>query len=651
MLNNLVILCSYFYNMKKILLITILPITLLAQIPTGYYNGTEGLSGYALKSKLHEIISKQIFSYSYSQVGGLYASTDLDKYYENDNTILDIYSEIPNAADAYNYNLTQNISSSSSEGLGWNKEHGMPQSTYYGIYPMYSDIHYLIPADARINQLRSNFPYARNNGAANNCNSPNTTPCTASNGSKLGKSTTPGYTNTVYEPIDEFKGDVARYLLYFVTRYEGRLNAFNYLLSTSPLDGSEEKGYEDWYITMLKEWNTLDPVSQKEIDRNNAVYAIEKIRNPFIDHPEWVDLIWSETTDAIAPQAPTNLSVSNIGESFLSLSWSPSQDADVLGYKIYVNGVYTKYSKTSSTTIDRLIPSTVYNITVKAYDKGYLLSTDSNVASATTLASDGFAKDLMITKYIEGTTSSSTNTYNTTLEITNLTGHDVELKNYYLNIQFKSSNTYYFSDAYELEGTLENGKSVVIINPKSNFSNFSPSQAKFVTNSTPMTFTGSQYVELSYGTKYLKTVSTNNYNMSYVTVDAVGTKDISNTNGNKSLYRNTNIKDPNINFTIAEWTEYPMNYSDGLGTFLATETPENPNIEISVYPNPVTDIINVKGNHIDKISKVQIFDIAGKLIAEYDKPFSYQNTLDLSKLSPGIYVIKLDNISQKIIKK
>ncbi len=83
-----------------------------------------------------------------------------------------------------------------------------------------------------------------------------------------------------------------------------------------PLDGSEEKAFEDWYITMLKDWNALDPVSRKERDRNNAVYAIQKIRNPFIDHPEWVNMIWSETPDAVAPQAPSNLSISPTRQEF-----------------------------------------------------------------------------------------------------------------------------------------------------------------------------------------------------------------------------------------------------------------------------------------------------------------------------------------------
>ena len=638
--------------MKKILLIiTVLPLFYMSQTIEDYYKEAQGLSGYALKSKLNEILSKQVYSYKYTQIGGLYAYTDLDKYYENDNTILDIYSERPTEADAYNYSLSQNISSASAEGQGWNKEHGMPQSNYYGLYPMYSDMHYLIPADARINQLRSNNPYGRNNGAANNCNTPNTTPCTASNGSKLGKSTTPGFAGTVYEPIDEFKGDVARYLLYFITRYEGRLNLFNYMVTASPLDGSEEKGFEDWYITMLKEWNTLDPVSQRERDRNEAIFSLQKIRNPFIDHPEWVNLIWNETADGITPQAPTSVTSTKVGESFVSLSWAPSADADILGYKIYVNGVYNKFSKTTSTTIDRLSPSTSYSITVKAYDKGYLYSSDSNALSVSTLAADNLAKDLMITKYIEGTTSSTTSTYNNAIEITNLTGHDVNLENYYLNKQSKSGTSYFFSDAYQLEGVLENGKSIVVIDPSAKFSNYSPSQAKFVTNSDALTYTGSQYVELSYGVKYLKTVSTNNYDMSFVTVDAVGLKNADNTNGNKSLYRNTNVTDPNINFDINEWTTYSMDYSVGLGTFLATENVGKPSFEFSVFPNPASEEINVKGKDLAKISKVEIFDITGKLVLEIDKPFVLKNNINISKLSPGIYIIKLGDFSEKFIKK
>lgn len=628
--------------MKKFLLfLFMVPMIYLAQIPAGYYNGTEGLTGYALKSKVHEIISQKIFSYRYSQIGPLYAYTDLDKYYENDNTILDIYSEKPTAAESFNYDLSQNIDSASAEGQGWNKEHGMPQSTYYGMYPMYSDMHYLIPADAYINQRRRNFPYARNNGEN----------ITFTNGSKLGKSTTPGYTNTVYEPIDEFKGDVARYLLYFAVRYEGNLNLYNHQLSTMPLDGSEEKAFEDWYITMLKDWNALDPVSQKERDRNNAVFAIQKIRNPFIDHPEWVNMIWSETPDAVAPQAPSNFSISQLGKNFVTLSWTPSSDTDVLGYKVYVNGTYVKYSKTNSVTIDRLSPSTAYNVTVKAYDKGYLLSPDSNQVSATTLLSDNFAKDLMITKYIEGTTSDASDVYNTAIEITNLTGHDVNLGNYYLNIEFKGTTSYYLSDPYQLEGKIAHGESIVIINPKSNFDAVDVNQYKFVTNSTPLTFTGSQYVELSYGTKTIKTVNTNNYQMLFETVDAIGSRGISNTNNNKSLYRNVNVNNPNTTFTTSEWTEYGMNYATGLGSFLAANEPEKVELSFAIYPNPVSEKLYVTGKNLSKVSKAAIYDVSGKLIQEINNPFNNFNSIDVSNYKTGIYILKIDENSYKFLKK
>lgn len=625
-------------SMKKVLFFLFIPGLVFSQIPTGYYDSASGLSGYALKSKLHEIISQKVYSYNYSEMSDLYSSTDLDHYYENDNTILDIYSENPAGADAYSYALTQNIGSASAEGQGWNREHGMPQSTFYGIYPMYSDLNYVIPTDAYINQRRSNYPYARNNASV----------MTFTNGSKLGKSTTPGYSNTVYEPVDEFKGDVARYLLYFVVRYEGSLNIFNYLLSTSPLDGTEEKGYEDWYLAMLKEWNTLDPVSQREIDRNNATYAIQKVRNPFIDHPEFVNLIWSETADTVAPDAPTGVNASSVGESFVKLQWQPSTSANILGYHIFQDGIYIGFSKSNEFIADRLASGTTYNFTVKAYNKGFLLSPESAALPVTTTVTDALAKDLMITKYVEGSTN------NTAIEITNKTGHDVDLTHYYLSIQFKgANNTYYFSDTYKLEGKILPGESKVIVNPKSTFTDFAVAQGDFVTNATPMTFTGTQYVELSYGKKYLKTASTNNYDMAYTTVDAVGMKDTNNTNNNKSLYRNTWVTDPRSDFTIAEWTSYPSNYTVGLGEdiFMAVSDGVYAD-DIIAYPNPVTqDKLFLQGADIDTVEEIEILDFSGRTLHREFRPFGNKNYIDVSGLNAGIYYLKTGKHSIKFIKK
>ena len=631
------------YMRKIVLPLLVLPLMLVAQAPAGYYNGTAGLSGFALKSKLHEIISNKIYSYNYSKIPGFYPQTDADNYYENNGTVLDFYSENPTGAET-EYNFTQLIGSASAEGMGYNREHGMPQSTYYGVYPMYSDLHYLIPTDAWINQKRSNYPYARNNG--NNT--------VFSNGSKLGQSTTPGYSNLVYEPIDEFKGDVARYLLYFITRYEGSLNVFNHMLSVSPLDGTEEKGYDNWYITMLLDWHNLDPVSQKEINRNNAVYNIQKVRNPFIDNPAWVSSIWGNTPDTLPPQAPASLAVTESGESYLKLNWQPSTDADVLGYKIYVDGVLHSYSKTNTFYLDRLAPSTTYNIAVKAYDSGYLLSPDSNLVSATTSASDALARDLMITKYIEGTSSSTSGIYNNAIEITNKTGHAVNLNNYHLSIQFKGSGTtYYFSDSYMLEGTILPGESKVIINPEAAFASYPVHHGDVVTSAPPLTFNGSQYVELSYVTKYLKTASTNNYDLAYTTVDAVGFKDTTNALGNISLYRNVNVTDPNVNFTISEWTQHPINYTVGLGDDMYMNTAEiAEHSEIRIFPNPVTDgVIHVSGTDLRKVRNAAVLDMSGRMVLNLENPFKNNNEIQVQSLPSGNYLLKLDAHIFKFVKK
>ena len=281
--------------MKRILFFSLLiPISFFSQIPAGYYDGTQNLSGYSLKTKLHDIISKKNINWHYGDLQAFYNQTDLDRYYDHDasNTsiLLDIYSEIPTGPDVYEYTTANMIGSANAEGQGWNREHIMPQSSFNSNYPMYSDLFFVIPTDARINQLRSNYPY----GMAGTTNF-----YTFTNGSKINRNGTPnsGYTGRVYEPINEFKGDIARSLLYFAVRYEGKLNSFNFYNGTSaandtsPLDGTEEKAFENWYIAMLLQWHNQDPVSQREIDRNNAVYSLQKNRSPFIALPAWVNTI------------------------------------------------------------------------------------------------------------------------------------------------------------------------------------------------------------------------------------------------------------------------------------------------------------------------------------------------------------------------
>ncbi|WP_234111619.1 MULTISPECIES: endonuclease [Chryseobacterium] len=627
--------------MRKVLyFIFLIPLLGFSQIPAGYYDGTAGLAGYALKSKLHDIISAHQISWHYSDLPSIYNQTDIDRYYDfdasNNTYLLDIYSCNPGGTTAYHYTNQQMIGSANAEGLGWNREHQMPQSSFNSNYPMYSDLFYVIPTDARINQLRSNYPYG-----IGVTSPPSQVYYTFTNGSKQAKNATPNspYTGRVYEPHNAFKGDIARSLLYYVVRYEGKLNSFNYYNGTSPandtspLDGTEEKAYEDWYIAMLLQWHNQDPVSQREIDRNNNVYAVQGNRNPFIDHPEWVSLIWNQTPSTVAPQAIADLNIAQTSAYFVKLNWTPLSDPSVLGYKVYQNGTYIGYSKGNSFYPDRLTPGTLYNFTVKAYNNNYMEAADSNLVSATTLDTDIYAKDLMITKYLEGTSD------NKALEITNKTGHPVNLDNYRLSIQFYSGTNYYFPAPFELEGVVENNSTFVVLNPRSTFSCITNSQARFVTAAPQLTFDGSNYVELRYKSS---------------TVDAVGTSGVNNfsTLGNRSLYRNSTVTNPATSFDLTEWTQYPVNYCDGIGILAVSDSNPSAKNDINVYPNPVVGSqLYLNGNQLSSVQKVTILDLSGKILRQESNPFKNKNSISVEGLGSGIYILKVDENAFKFIKK
>ena len=279
--------------MKKILYFLGLNLAFFmqAQIPTCYYDGASGLTGYALKTKLSEIITNGHQDRGYSALMNAYKIGDLDKYYENDNTILDMYSENPNGPDPYNYVPgVKECGNYSVEGDCYNREHIFPQGFFNSSSPMRNDYLHIYPTDGKVNGLRNNYPFGTVGTLTGN-----TTTNPSKNGSKLGYSNFPGYSGIVFEPLDAFKGDIARSLLYFVTRYESRLQSFDYNDSNNPQDGSKGRSYDQWYINLLLKWHQDDPVSPREIARNNYAYTYQGNRNPYIDHPEYVTMIWTST--------------------------------------------------------------------------------------------------------------------------------------------------------------------------------------------------------------------------------------------------------------------------------------------------------------------------------------------------------------------
>jgi len=278
------------------LLITILVIT-KAQIPTGYYNAATGQTGAALKTALYNII-KGHTAVSYTPgVWNAFYTTDK----KSNGKVWDIYSDVPGGTPPYEYTLgSSQCGTYSVEGDCYNREHSFPKSWFGDVAPMNVDIFHLYPTDGKVNGQRSNYPYGT-------VSSPS---WTSKNGSKLGPCSAPGYTGIVFEPIDEYKGDLARTYFYMVTRYENVVVSWNSNAEAqSTLNGTAYPCFDTWILNVLLAWNAADPVSDKEIARNNAIYAIQHNRNPYIDHPEYVNSVWVLNTSITNEYAKVALQV------------------------------------------------------------------------------------------------------------------------------------------------------------------------------------------------------------------------------------------------------------------------------------------------------------------------------------------------------
>ena len=254
--------------------------TLSAQIPAGYYDAAQGCSGQALKDALYNII-KTHTTLDYDYLYTAYQKTDN----RPDNTVWDIYSDIPGGTPPYVYHhiSSDQCGSYSSEGDCYNREHSFPSSWFNDAAPMRTDIFHVMPTDGWVNNRRSNYPFADVGSVS----------WTSQNGSKLGSCATSGYSGTVFEPIDEYKGDLARTYFYMATCYQNLIGGWaGNGTASAILAGNGGKVFKTWYITMLFAWHHADPVSAKEIARNDSIYKIQHNRNPYIDHPDWADSAW-----------------------------------------------------------------------------------------------------------------------------------------------------------------------------------------------------------------------------------------------------------------------------------------------------------------------------------------------------------------------
>ncbi len=236
-----------------------------AAVPQGYYNSLKGKTGQDLKTAVHDLtVNHTVLNYN----NLWYYYYDTDYVPGNREQVWDMYSN-----NEYFFGTRGNAVS------GMNKEHSFPKSWWGGSKnAAYSDLHHLIPADANANSARSNWPFG--DVASSDWD----------NG--LSKRGTPrsgqgGGAGKVFEPADQYKGDFARIYFYMVSCYQDLNWKTTYMLTNS-----DWRTLNQWSIDLLLRWAREDPVSEKEIARNDAIERYQNNRNPFVDNPDLMEYIW-----------------------------------------------------------------------------------------------------------------------------------------------------------------------------------------------------------------------------------------------------------------------------------------------------------------------------------------------------------------------
>ncbi len=607
----------------NLLFIVLSSLNAFSQIPSDYYDDAVGLTGYVLKSELHSIISAGHDNQGYGALYYGYETTDTDHYYENDGSVLDMYSEKPTATDSYNYEHGENTCGTySDESDCYNREHIVPQSVFGEANPMKADIHFVVPSDGYVNNRRSSYAFGEVSSAS----------WTSTNGSKVGSNSYPGYSGTVFEPIDEFKGDIARMLFYFATRYETQVDSWSHPM----FNGTEDQVFADWFLAMILEWHANDPVSPREIDRNQACYNFQGNANPFIDHPEWVNSIWNATPDTENPSAPSGLSASAISVNSVDLSWNAAtDDIGVFGYDIYQNSDLLASTSELTYHVSGLSSATSYNFYVIAKDAANNMSTPSNTVSITTLDTP---------YYILYEDFNNCDTVSDNF----ISFNEASDKNWECKTSFGHENT----GCYSINGYTEDvaSKDWLISTNSINFNYYADEKL-------------SLYLNYAYGTTELELLYSNDYDGSgdptSSTWISVPNIEIDTPSGTSSV-QVQEFTDVDISgITGSAYLAFKY-YSNGSPTrwnvdnfFLSTTSevsvPDISNdITINLYPNPFHSKILVHAN--EPIKSIEIFNLLGQIVVQQNIDAT-STTLDLSKLSSGSYFLKASiNNSTKTMK-
>ncbi len=708
---------------KQFLLLVLCWYSFLSIAQESYYNNVDlNLTGIDLRNALTNKITTTHINFLEYTPDTWNASMITDMNPQNSSEVLLVYG-YENGTDGDSTNdrergINDNCTTSSCNGL-WNREHVYPNSlatpdlNQGGINgPPYADAHNLRPCDAQRNSSRGNKLFI--NGTGNS-----------------------GAVGSGWYPGDEWKGDVARIIMYMYVRYGDRALPTNVGIGSS-IDTPDEM------IDLFLQWNADDPVSNIEKQRNPYHENINNTdaqgnRNPFIDNPRlatriwggpeaedlWgiysnidteapsiptnlvatnittysIDLSWDAATDNIgvssyevfvdgnlevsvtntnfsisalasntsyqltvlakdlaenssaqstpitastlidseAPSVPTNIQISNETDVSFKITWEASSDnTQVIGYDIFLDGNFNSTTSNTSITINNLTPATTYAVSVSAKDAINNSSEQSNsVDASTTDGSNSSANELIISEYVEGSSN------NKAIEIANITTNSINLTNYNLRRQQNGAGDW--SSPFFLEGVLSTGDVLVIINGSADDETLINEADMIVSNNAstnygePLNFNGNDPV---------------GFFKNDLLIDIVGVFDGGSGNFAKdvTLRRKSSVSEPNTTFDLEnEWDEYSKDTFNDVGSHSSSLNTSNVMWEeLSIYPNPTSnDYIYLK--IYDDVT-LEVFTIFGKKLLKVDIEES-DSKIDISQLASGIYFFKISNNRSSTLRK
>jgi endonuclease I/chitodextrinase len=687
---------------KKILLISLfLTFVVYAQEP--YYSDVNlTAEGLALKENL---ASKTISAHTnfLDYTPGVWESSKItDVNPDNSSEVLLIYGYSASGTTARTGDKN-NICSSSCNNDAWNREHTYAKSLgnpNLGAMGPGADAHHLRPSDVGYNSQRGSLKFADGTG-------------------------TSGAVSNGWYPGDEWKGDIARMMMYMYIRYGDRCTPNGVGIGSTA-------GTPDDMIDLFLDWNAVDPVSDFERQRNthhesNQTFA-QGNRNPFIDNAYLATRIWGGTpaedswgiytsndteaptvpanialsnattstidaswtasedneavskyeiyangtlnaetaeinytltglnsntgyaitvlakdlannqselseavnittlTDITAPSAPTNVTISNETGTSFKVNWSAAtDDTAVTDYDIFVNGTLNGTTTLISYSVSDLTISTTYSVTVLAKDSENNTSEESVAVNATTTDGSNAVVELFFSEYAEG------GGYNKAIEIANLTDNVVNLSAYSVKRQSKGT----WEAPLTLSGSIEVSDVFVIINGFTEDQTLLTEKDLSTQNVTPMTFNGDDRVGLF---------------KDDVLIDIIGDLDGTTSFAQDiTLRRKYSVTSPTATYIASEWDTFGKDILDDIGVYANTAGLNTSDFNtFKIYPNPTNG--NKLYFNVTQDVKVTIYNVLGKLI-QTENVDANSNNIDISTLSKGIYILKINSENQFITKK